>query len=230
MATRGTGGRAKPPKAVTRPKVTDETPERQVMTGLAKLGLALKSSAWRAAGPRGLTPTQAQILALLRAEDAPMRLSAIADGLGVTPPTASDAVSALVTKRLVIKARARQDARAIGVRLTAAGRRLADEAAGWPDALMNVVADLTPAEQGALLRGLVKLIRGLQVRGEIPVARMCVTCRYFRARAHPDPDAPHHCEFVDAPLGDRTLRLECGDHEMAEPNAQDEKWARFAQA
>ncbi len=95
---------------------------------------------------------------------------------------------------------------------------------------MKVVADLTPAEQGALLKGLMKLIRGLQVRGEIAVARMCVTCRYFRARTHADPDAPHHCEFVDAPLGDRTLRLECVDHEMAETAAQAAAWEGFSRA
>jgi DNA-binding MarR family transcriptional regulator len=190
----------------------------------------MKSSAWRAAGPRRLTPTQAQILSLLRAEAAPLRLSAIALGLGVTAPTASDAVAALVDKRLVTKDRDRQDTRKLAVRLTAAGRRLAAETAGWPDSLMTAVADLSPAEQGDLLRTLVKILRALQARGEIPVARMCVTCRYFRPGVHDDPMSPHHCDFMDASLGDHSLRLECGEHETASPASQDEAWCAFVGA
>ena len=228
MASGGPGGRTKATGSVA--VVTDVSPEHQVITGLSKVGLAMKSSAWRAAVPRRLTPTQAQILSLLRGAAAPLRLSAIASGLGVTAPTASDAVAALVEKRLVSKTRARQDARALAVRLTAAGRRLADETAGWPDTLMTAVGDLSPSEQGAFLKALVKVIRALQTRGEISVTRMCVTCRYFRACVHDDPEYPHRCDFVNAPFGDRALRLECGDHETADPEAQEQAWRSFARA
>ena len=39
---------------------------RQVATGLAKLALVLRQRAWQEGGAAGLTPTQGQILALLR--------------------------------------------------------------------------------------------------------------------------------------------------------------------
>jgi DNA-binding MarR family transcriptional regulator len=228
MASGGPGGRRKVPDGAT--SSADASPEHQLITGLAKVGLAMKSSAWRAAGPRRLTPTQAQILSLLRAQAAPLRLSAIALGLGVTPPTASDAVAALAGKRLVTKARDRQDSRVLAVRLTAAGRRLAVEIAAWPQALMVAVGDLLPSEQGAFLRALVKVLRTLQARGEISAARMCVTCRYFRHGVRDDPACPYHCDFVDAPFGDRALRLECGDHEAASAATQDEAWRAFVGA
>jgi hypothetical protein len=48
---------------------------------------------------------------------------------------------------------------------------------------------------------------------------MCVTCRYFRPHVHSDPERPHHCAFVDAPFGDRALRLDCRDHEAKEEAA-----------
>ena len=225
MASGGPGGRTRATGGAA--LVTDASPEHQVITGLAKVGLAMKASAWRAAGPRRLTPTQAQILSLLRREAAPLRLSAIAGGLGVTAPTASDAVTALVEKRLVTKTRARQDARVLAVRLTAAGRRLAEETARWPDTLMTAVGDLSPAEQGAFLKALVKVVRALQTRREIPATRMCVTCRHFRACIHDDRECPHHCEFVNLPFGDRALRLECADHEPADLRAQEEAWRCF---
>ena len=54
------------------PRHPDELSEaplaRQVTVGLSKLGLALRTHAWRESGPRGLNPTQAQILALLLAD------------------------------------------------------------------------------------------------------------------------------------------------------------------
>jgi hypothetical protein len=92
---------------------------------------------------------------------------------------------------------------------------------------LAAVDELTPAEQEVFLRGLVKMIRTLQERGEIPVSRMCVTCRYFRPNVHPDLSTPHHCAFVDAPFGDRQLRLECADHEPAPVEQAERAWARF---
>ncbi len=199
---------------------------RQVMTGLAKLGIALKSRAWQEAGAQGLTPTQGQLLALLRLRR--RRVSDLAEELGITAATASDAIGALVAKGLVAKVRSPQDGRSHLVELTPAGVREADRVAGWPDFLLDAVDVLSPAEQAALLRALLKMIRVLQERRQIPVARMCVSCRFFRPNVHPDPERPHHCTFVDAPFGDRQLRLECPDQEPAPVEQAERLWAAFA--
>ena len=114
--------------------------------------------------------------------------------------------------------------------MTTAGRHEAERAAGWADFLLAAVDDLTPEEQEIFYRGLVKMIRGLQTRGEIPVSRMCVTCRFFQPRVHADPREPHHCAFVDAPFGDRHLRLECPDHEAAPPETANANWERLTAA
>ena len=50
------------------------------------------------------------------------------------------------------------------------------------------------------LRLVLDLIAGLQSSGAITVARMCVTCRFFRRDAHPGSARPHHCALVDAPM------------------------------
>lgn len=203
----------------------DHAITRRIVHGLSKIGLALRTNAWQEAGPRGLTPTQGQVLSLLRARPGGARLSDIADGLAVTPPTASDAVAALAQKGLVSKRRAKDDARALVVRLTAAGRREAERSASWPDFLLEAVDALRPDEQEVFLRGLVRMVRTLQERGQVPVAKMCVSCRYFRPRVHDDPERPHHCVFVDAPMGDRHLRLECPEQE---PGSAGEAARNFA--
>ena len=51
------------------PLPPDEPLDKRVTTGLAKIGIALKQQAWAEAGGRGLTPTQGQVLALLRANE-----------------------------------------------------------------------------------------------------------------------------------------------------------------
>ena len=200
----------------------------RVISGLAKIGLALRNRAWREGERLGLTPTQAQVLTLLRARSpAGARLSAVADDLQVRAATASDAVAALIRKGLVEKGRDPVDARAVGLSLTPEGRRTAEEVAEWPDFLMRAVGTLDESEQAVFLRGLVKMIRELQVRGEIPVSRMCVACRHFRPNVHEDPRNPHHCGLVDAAFGDRHLRFDCPEQEPAGPEAQQAAWERF---
>ena len=200
----------------------------QVTAGLSKLGMALRTQAWRDAGPRGLTPTQAQILALLRASAGPLRLSAVAEGLAVTLPTAGDAVRVLIAKGLVAKGRDPADARAVALALTDTGRQAAEAASAWPDFVLAAVDALTLGEQAALMRALVKMVRTLQERGEIAPARMCVSCRFFQPYAHPeDAERPHHCAFVDAPFGDRALRVECPEHEPAAPHDAARRWEEF---
>jgi DNA-binding MarR family transcriptional regulator len=209
------------------PLPPDEPLDRRVTVGLAKIGIALKQQAWVEAGGRGLTPTQGQVLALLRANPDGLRLGGLAEQLGVTAATASDSVTALHRKGLVAKNPAAGDGRGVVVVLTAAGSREAASAAAWPDFLLEAVGELSTAEQAAFLRALVAMIRTLQEKGRIPVARMCVSCRFFQPFRHDNPARPHHCAFVDAPFGDGELRLDCPDHSTAPADQAAHTWEVF---
>ncbi|MDP1570980.1 MAG: MarR family winged helix-turn-helix transcriptional regulator [Vicinamibacterales bacterium] len=200
--------------------------DRRIATGLHKLGLALKHQTWSQASAHGLSPTQGQILALLAAEGA-LRASEVAERLGIGLPTISEAVTTLADKGLVRRTPDRRHPRARLLRLTAAGTRLSGQARAWPEFLTQAVGTLTDAEQATLLTALVKMIRTLQEQGQIPISRMCATCTHFRPHVH-DGDRPHHCAFVDAPMGAPHLRLDCDDHEPAPADQQRTAWARFA--
>ena len=155
--------------------------------------------------------------------------------LGVTAPTASDSVATLHRKGLVTKEPVAGDGRAVLVRLTPAvlvrltpaGVGEAASAAAWPDFLLEAVDELSADEQAAFLRGLITMIRTLQVRGRIPVARMCVSCTFFLPYRYDDPARPHHCAFVDAPFGDGELRLDCPDHAAASAEQAARTWHAF---
>ena len=201
---------------------------RRVAAGLSKIGLAQKSHEWHRAVELGITPTQGQTLVTLRMHpDTGLRLGEIADRLAITVATASDVVSALAHKGLVQKQRQSEDGRALAITLTDAGRREADRVASWSEFLLEPIATLTPAEREIVLRCLIKVIRALQERGLIPIARMCVTCQYFRPNVHPDAKHPHHCALVNAAFGDHHLRLECPEHVAASHEQATSAWSAF---
>lgn len=203
---------------------------QRLVSGLAKIGLALRIRAWKHAGSQGMTPTQGAILALLHAKGAgEWRLLSIARALSVSPPTASEAVTALMRKGLVSKGRTARDRRVLLVQLTPKGRTEAERAARWPNFLNRAVDELSVLEQEIFSRGLMKIIYALQERGEVPASRMCVTCRHFRPGMYDDPSTPHHCDFVNAGFGMRHLRFDCPEHDAAPVELRQENWSRFVE-
>jgi DNA-binding MarR family transcriptional regulator len=202
--------------------------ERRIATGLHKLGLAMKHQAWRQANEEGLSPTQGQILAALLV-DGPQSGSELSARLGVTLPTISDSARALVEKGLAAKGPDPRHPRASLVTLTAEGRARAAKARAWPEFLAEAAVVLSESEREAFFAALVKMIRSLQEAGQIPLNRMCVTCTHFRPHQHEGP-MPHHCAFVDAPMGGRHLRLDCPEHVEAPEEQRAAAWGRFTQS
>lgn len=197
-------------------EVPGPSPASQLLAGLAKLGQAVRIEAWRNAGPHNLSPLQADILTMLRAERAPIRQGDIVTALASTAPTVSDAVKVLRRKELLEAVRSAGDARVVLLRLTDAGAREADRLTVVSPTLGDAVSALPAEDFAAMMRGTVTLMRALQERRAIPVSRMCVTCRFYVPDAHPaQTGKPHHCNFVDAPFGDAELRVTCPDHEPA---------------
>jgi len=193
----------------------DALPDRLV-TGLSKVGLAMKSRTWRRQGRQGVGPLQVQVLTFLRSRrNQAATVSTIARELSVKLPTASEVIRTLEQKRLVRRLRREADNRIVMVHLTAKGAKAGRVVSGWPEILAAATQQLSTQEQVGLLTALVKLIHALQLQGEIPVARMCVSCEHFRPHAHPDGDQPHHCEFFNTPFGDRALRLDCPEYVAA---------------
>lgn len=118
-----------------------------------------------------------------------------------------------VDKGLLCKGKATDDRRAIALTLTHAGQQRAEQVLGGSAFLQTAIAALSPEEQVKLLQSLTQIIKTLQEQGQISVTRMCLTCRYFRPNVYTDAETPHHCDFVDAPFGDRQLQVNCPDHQ-----------------
>ena len=85
----------------------------------------------------------------------------------------------------------------------------------WADPVKQHLEHFPPGEREAVMRFLMDLTGALQRSGLITVARMCVTCRFFRRDLRPGKASPHHCALLDVPLGGHNLRVDCPEHEAA---------------
>ncbi|HEV7257901.1 MAG TPA: MarR family winged helix-turn-helix transcriptional regulator [Bosea sp. (in: a-proteobacteria)] len=182
---------------------------------------------WERAKQAGINPTQLAILDLLEGRAKGLGVKDIAAHLGVSQPTATDSINALDRKGLVEKLPSPADRRAVAVRLTADGAALSRKDDAMDGAANQAMGALPVEEQERLLLTMVKLIRELQEADAIPIQRMCASCKYFAPFAHPGAAQPHHCRFVDAAFGQRELRIDCRDHEIADPAARAATWDAF---
>ncbi|MBY6242749.1 MarR family winged helix-turn-helix transcriptional regulator [Methylosinus sp. Sm6] len=204
---------------------------RRLREGLDRIGAAMRSERWSAAEGAALTPTQLDALAFVAGRgDKGVRLRAVADHLAVSQPTATDSVAALVRKALVTKTPDPEDARAVLLRATAAGREASFAAQTEDSSIERALATLPPPEQEELLRLVIKTIRALQEAKAIAPQRLCVDCRHFRPFLHEDAELPHHCALVDAAFGGRHLRLDCPEQEEAPQAQRDAAWTEFLRA
>ncbi|MDH5739602.1 MAG: MarR family winged helix-turn-helix transcriptional regulator [Nitrospira sp.] len=195
------------------PKIDQDSLPDRLVTGLSKIGLAMKSRTWRRKGRQGIGPLQIQVLTFLRSRPThSATVSTIARELSVKLPTASEVIRTLEQKRLVRRRRREVDNRVVTVHLTALGAKAGHVENRWPEILASATENLSTQEQVALLTALVKLIRALQLQGEIQAARMCVSCEHFSPHAYKGSDQPHHCGFYKVAFGDEDFRLDCPEY------------------
>lgn len=204
---------------------SDEPLASRIATGLHKIGLAMKQQSWQLASEEGLSATQGQILAALTSSG-PLTGSELSERLGVTLPTISDSVRALVEKKLVTKGPDPRHPRASLLTPTKKGAAIGARARSWPEFMAGAVQDLTVEEQRAFFSGVMKMIRALQEQGLVPLSGMCVTCTHFQPNVR-EGEAPHHCALVDAPLGSAQLRLDCPEQVRADEPARLGMWEQF---
>lgn len=190
--------------------------EEKLMAALERAGRALRGLLWEAVQPLGLTPIQGQILLYLRdGREETRRVSYLAREFGLTQATVSDAVSALAAKGLLERGPSASDRRVSRLRLTPAGYDVAGQLAGWSDAARTALGAFTMQEREDALFFLLRLIEGWQRAGIVSVARMCLTCRYFRRGGGPSESEPHFCQLLQQPLAIAALRADCPDYEPA---------------
>jgi DNA-binding MarR family transcriptional regulator len=208
------------------PIIAPPLPAR-ILEGLERIATAIRADDWARARAAGINPTQLAILDGLEGRSTGLVVKDLARQLGVSQPTATDSILALERKGLLEKRAEPSDGRSLRVVITEAGRRTVEAAARQSGAVEQAVGAFEGEEQARMLGLVLFLIRQLQENGAIPIQRMCVSCRHFRPYAHADAAKPHHCNFVDAAFGQQDLRIDCREHETADPSVRAATWAEF---
>lgn len=208
------------------PKLDTSLHDR-IREALTRITTAMRTDDWQRAKAAGLNPTQYAVLEHLDGRPAGLSVKDLAFQLGVSQPTATDSIAALERKGLIAKRPDPNDRRSVHILLTEQGRAALEAGHAVTGVAEQAVASLVPDEQEHLLVTLITMIRHLQEVGAIPVQRMCVSCRYFRPYAHANAAKPHHCNFVDAAFGQKDLRIDCREHETADPSFRAATWNDF---
>jgi DNA-binding MarR family transcriptional regulator len=190
--------------------------DKKIVASLERLSQALRVLLREEAQEHGLSPIQAQSLVHLLFHGVGLRrVGRLAREFDLTRATVSDAVGSLEKKGLVERERLPEDKRVATLRLTPAGKEVARGLATWANAIEELLASSPPEEKEVVMRFLMRLVASLQRSGVVTVARMCVSCRFFRPDAHPGEGSPHHCALLDLPLARSDLRIDCPEHELA---------------
>ncbi len=188
--------------------------DEKIIAALERLAHVLKTLLWEEASASRLSPIQIQTLIYLNSHAEELcRVGQLAQEFSLTPATMSDAVAALEAKGLLTRTSCPEDRRVQTLRLTAQGRRQAQKLSHWSDALQEQLQNFSPEEKEQALKFLLRLIESLYRAGIITVARICLTCRFFRPNVHRDSPAPHHCALMDKPLAESDLRVDCPEHQ-----------------
>lgn len=194
---------------------------------LRRIATASRSADWQGWREHGLNPAQRALLLALGRAPGGLRLVDLANELNVSKPTVTASVDALVAKGLVQRVEHPGDARSRLVQLDRNGRTAVARMARDEDPIAAAFDTLSEPDRAALGAITLKVVRQLQQSGHLPAASMCLTCAHFEPWRTPGSDTPHHCHFIDAPMGNRHLRLHCAEHHTADPEHQAEVAVQF---
>jgi DNA-binding MarR family transcriptional regulator len=188
--------------------------DARIVAALERLSQVFRVRLREEARRRNLSPIQAQFLVYLLHHDVELRrVSQLAREFDLTQATVSDAVASLETKGLLRREQWPEDRRVVTLRLTPEGDGLATSLSNWADPIREHVEGFSQGERETGMGFLMELAGSLQRSGLITVARMCVTCRFFRRDVRPGEASPHHCGLLNVPLGGSDLRVDCPEHE-----------------
>jgi DNA-binding MarR family transcriptional regulator len=151
----------------------------------------------------------------------------IAAHLSVSQPTATDSINALERKGYIVKATAAGDRRAVLIRFTALGRTVLEMTRARKTNVEKAIQKISDREQEQALVVIIKTIKYLQDSGAIPIQTMCATCRYFSPFQHAGSANQHHCTLMDLAFSQSDLRVDCRDHEVADPADREAAWRKF---
>ncbi|MFO7768781.1 MAG: MarR family winged helix-turn-helix transcriptional regulator [bacterium] len=188
----------------------DNIPAR-VALSLIRTGTVTLSKETLAARGEGLPALQASLL--IRIYSSPRdecTVGALAESMGLTPPTISDSLKALVRKGLVDRRRSAKDGRVVFFNTTHRGRDVARRLGQWARPVERSIAEMSRDDQRELMKFLTKILRD-RVEEGIPIPEaMCVSCSNFEMASWKD--GVYRCTRMETKMDPFGLKTDCPQH------------------
>ena len=182
--------------------------ERKILSGLERLSETLKSLLWEKAKTYGISPIQIQILLFVSTHKTKIcNVSYLAREFNVTKATISDAVKVLLKKEYLEKDFSPTDNRRYNLLTTSKGRELVTYIEEYSLPIEKELTTFSEKELLGMFDTLTKLIFQLNRQGIIQVQRTCFNCTFYKG----DKKNTHYCQFIESPLENRDIRIDCGD-------------------
>lgn len=198
-------------ESVFDPKAQIGNPDFKIIAALERLSEGFRVLLWEKAKVLGLSPIQIQILVFIQFHsDEKCKVSYLAQEFCLTKPTVSEAVKSLEQKGLVERRAETTDGRSHTLHLTTAGKTAVAQAADFAHPMLGSIAQIPATDKGVLLEQLLGVVGQLQRLGIISLQRMCFSCHFYEKN-----DEGHFCRFLNKPLRNIELRVDCEEFEAA---------------
>ena len=198
-------------ESVFDPQAQIGNPDLKIIASLERLGEGFRVLLWEKAKVLGISPIQIQILIFVQFHsDEKCKVSYLAQEFCMTKPTISEAAKSLEQKGFIKRQTEIMDTRSHTIHLTEAGKSAVAQTAHFANPMLGSLAQMPSAEKGILLEQLLGVIGQLQRAGIISMQRMCFSCRFYQ-----NDDDGHFCQFLNKPLKNSELRVDCGEFEGA---------------
>ena len=184
--------------------------ENKVLAAIERIAQGQRAFYQELGTRHGVTPLQIQLLELI-ADGAPPtgHVGELAREVGVTQPSASEAIASLEDKGHVSRAVDAADRRRSVITLTDQGRELAAHLNGERETIREALSGRNADDNAAILATLVDLMGTFHSAGIIGVVRACSTCSFMSDQA----DGTKFCEALKITMQPSDLRVTCNQHQ-----------------
>lgn len=184
----------------------------KIIYGLERISDALKALLWEKAKLFGISPIQIQLLLFIANHKVELcNVTHLALEFNVTKPTVSDAIRVLINKKYLTKDHSNADSRRYNLLITKEGEGLIGEISTYALPLQEALSGSKEEQLENLYSSITVLIDGLNKSGIIQVQRSCNSCRFYDKQ-----NQKHFCNFLNQPLAETDIRLDCPEHELTQ--------------
>ncbi len=169
---------------------------------LEKICQAYRNYLWQIAYKEDLTPTQIEILQTV-VSCPQSNVSHIAKELGVSKPTASEAIKALIEKGFLHAQNDPSDKRKKILTLTKKGRALTKRTEKLNALFLNCLEKLPPSQNKNLYKALLLTVKILYEEGMFKLIRFCPFCANRKSSPQPI------CIITNKPVSPENFRPNC---------------------